>query len=59
MHAYMLTYMRAHRLRGSYSKQKQGTIASTRPAEVIVAWIAALQVAVSRVHERDTACVCE
>jgi len=37
------TFANAQWIRGVYSKQKQGTIASTRPAEVLVAWIAALQ----------------
>jgi len=37
------TFAGAQWIRGSYTKQKQGIIASTRPAEVLVAWIAALQ----------------
>ena len=37
------TFSSAQWIRGSYTKQKQGIIASTRPAEVLVAWIAALQ----------------
>jgi hypothetical protein len=37
------TFSSAQWICGSYTKQKQGVVASTRPAEVLVAWVAALQ----------------
>jgi hypothetical protein len=37
------TFASAQWICGTYAKQKQGVVASTRPAEVLVAWVAALQ----------------
>ena len=38
------TFSNANWIKGSFRKQKTGVIASTRPSEVLVAWVAALQV---------------
>ncbi|KAJ1476249.1 hypothetical protein T484DRAFT_1825629 [Baffinella frigidus] len=37
------TFLNAHWITGAYRKHKTGVIASTRPSEVLVAWVAALQ----------------